>query len=150
MWQLITVWKVFIFGVFLVHIFPHLGIIQRYSISLCFQFKCGKIRTRKSPKTDTSHAVDVTKKTDKLTHKLHTCDIAIKLVITKPMLYKLRNFVTASSFESVYSALFESKLKYTNTTLGHNIKPIHHFTAQKIKFSITDFFIKCDQIHRKL
>ena len=26
----------------------------------------------------------------------------------------------------------------------------HVFTAQKMKFSIKDFFSKCDQIHRKL
>ena len=27
---------------------------------------------------------------------------------------------------------------------------LHCFTAQKLKFSIRDFFSKCDQIHRKL
>ena len=39
-----------------------------------------------------------------------TCDIAIKLISTNPMLYKLRNLVTASNFKSFYSALFEPKL----------------------------------------
>ena len=39
-----------------------------------------------------------------------TCDIAIKLISANPMLYKLRNLVTASNFKSFYSALFEPKL----------------------------------------
>ena len=30
---------------------------QRYSVSLCFQFECGKIQTRKSPNTGTFQAV---------------------------------------------------------------------------------------------
>ena len=30
------------------------------------------------------------------------------------------------------------------------IKWIFHYTAQKMKFTITDFFSKCDQIRRKL
>ena len=50
-----TAWKVAVFGVFLVHIFPHLDWIQRdteWKVS-----KCGKIRTRKNPNMDTFHAV---------------------------------------------------------------------------------------------
>ena len=39
-----TVWKVSVFGVFLV----------------CTQPECGKIRTRKTPNTDTFHAVLLT------------------------------------------------------------------------------------------
>ena len=39
--EVFTAWKVSVFGVFLVRI----------------QFKCGKIRTRKTPNTDTFHAV---------------------------------------------------------------------------------------------
>ena len=30
---------------------------KRYRVSLCIQFKCGKIRTRKTQNTDTFHAV---------------------------------------------------------------------------------------------
>ena len=33
---------------------------ERYSVSLCIQSKCGKIRTRKTPKTATFHAVSGT------------------------------------------------------------------------------------------
>ena len=44
----------FVFGVFLVRIFPHLDCIG-------FQFDCGKIRTRKTPNTNTFHAVSVKK-----------------------------------------------------------------------------------------
>ena len=40
--------KVSVFGVSLVRIFPHSD-----SVSLRIQFKCGKIRTRKTPNTDT-------------------------------------------------------------------------------------------------
>ena len=39
-----------------------------------------------------------------------TYDIAIKLISANPMLYKLRNLVTASNLKSFYSVLFEPKL----------------------------------------
>ena len=45
-----TAWKVSVFGIFLVRIF--------YSISLRIQSNCGKIQNRKTPTTDTFHAVD--------------------------------------------------------------------------------------------
>ena len=48
-----TAWKMSLFGVFLVRIFPHFG----YSVSLQIQSKSRKIRTRKTPNTDTFHAV---------------------------------------------------------------------------------------------
>ena len=62
----ITVWKVSVFGVFLVRIFQHLDWISvfRYSISLHIQSECGKIRTRKIPNTDTFHAVQSAYKTN--------------------------------------------------------------------------------------
>ena len=53
----VTAWKVSIFGVFLVHIFPHLDWIRRDTISLHIPSKCGKIRTRKTLNTDTFHSV---------------------------------------------------------------------------------------------
>ena len=34
---------------------------KRYGASLCIQFKCGKIRTRKTPNTATFHAVNILK-----------------------------------------------------------------------------------------
>ena len=51
-----TTWKMSIFGVFLVGIFPHSDWIQN-SVSLCIQSECGKTQTRKTPSTDTFHAV---------------------------------------------------------------------------------------------
>ena len=60
-----TTWKVSLLGVFLVRTFPHADWTRRdRSISLYLsnkqtnkQPKCGKIRTRKTPNTDTFHAV---------------------------------------------------------------------------------------------
>ena len=48
----LTAWKMSVFGVFLVRIFPHSGWIRRFT-----QSECGKIRTRKTPNTDTFYAV---------------------------------------------------------------------------------------------
>ena len=80
--------KVSVFEVFLVCIFPHADWIRRDTGYLRIVSECRKIRTRKTPNTDTFHAV---------------------LVL-----------------------------------LEINI------TAQKMKFSIENFFSKCDQIRRKL
>ena len=52
--------KVSVFGVILVHIFPHseYGLnTERHGVSLSIQSKCGKMRTRITPNTDTFHAV---------------------------------------------------------------------------------------------
>ena len=46
-----------IFGVFLVCIFPHSDWLPRDTPYLHIQSTCGKIRTRKTPNTDTFHAV---------------------------------------------------------------------------------------------
>ena len=54
-----TASKVSVFGVFLVHTFPHSGysrIIPIFPVSFLIQSECGKIRTRKIPHTDTFHA----------------------------------------------------------------------------------------------
>ena len=53
-----TVWKVSVFRVFLVRIFPHLDWIRTDTplISLCILPECGEIRTGKTPNTDTFHA----------------------------------------------------------------------------------------------
>ena len=47
--EFLTTWKVSVFGVFLVRIFPAFGLnTERYSLSLRIQCKCEKIRTRKN------------------------------------------------------------------------------------------------------
>ena len=33
---------------------------------------------------------------------------------------------------------------------SYKVEPSHQSTVQKMKFSVKDFFSKCDQIHRKL
>ena len=65
----VTTWKMSVFGVFLVRIFPHTDWMQmdtphlslfnpdRYSISLRIQSGVGKIRTGKTPNTETFYAV---------------------------------------------------------------------------------------------
>ena len=51
-------WKVSLFRVFLISIFPHSDWVRRdCGVSLHSQSKCGKILTRKTPNTDTFHAV---------------------------------------------------------------------------------------------
>ena len=59
----IRTWKMSVFGVILVRIFPHADGIrrdtERYSVSLRIQSKCGKIRTRIIPNMDTFYAVNV-------------------------------------------------------------------------------------------
>ena len=58
-----SAWKVSVFGVFQVLIFPHLdwirGDTKRYSVSLPIQSECRKIRIRKTPNTDTFHEVQL-------------------------------------------------------------------------------------------
>ena len=53
-----SAWKVSAFGVSLVRIFSAFGLnTEKYGVSLRIQSECGKIRTRKTPNTDTFHAV---------------------------------------------------------------------------------------------
>ena len=55
-----TALKVSVFGVILVHIFPHseYGLnTERHGVSLSIQSKCGKMRTRITSNTDTFHSV---------------------------------------------------------------------------------------------
>ena len=59
-WTSRTVWKVSLFGVFLVRIVQHLDWIRKDTSYLCIQSKCGKIQTRKTPNTDSSRNVGVT------------------------------------------------------------------------------------------
>ena len=66
-WNIVTEWKVYVFGVFLVRIFQHSDWMLRdtpYSVRIQFvscriQSECGKMRTRKTSNTDTFHAVSV-------------------------------------------------------------------------------------------
>ena len=54
-----TAWKVSVFGVVLVRIFPAFGLnTESYGESLCIRSECRKIRTRKTPNTGTFYAVN--------------------------------------------------------------------------------------------
>ena len=63
LWVISTAWKVSLFRVILVNIFPHLDWIwkdvkmESYEVSLRIQSKCRKTRTRITPSTDTFYAV---------------------------------------------------------------------------------------------
>ena len=63
---LCTAWKVSVFRVYLVRIFPHL---DWYGVSPRIQSECGKIQTRKTPNMDTFHAVQVTAQKMKISVK---------------------------------------------------------------------------------
>ena len=62
-----TACKLYVFGVILVHIFPHSDWIRRDTeylsvfspISVRIQSYCGKIRTRRTPNTDTFYPVNL-------------------------------------------------------------------------------------------
>ena len=60
-WEIVqvnTAGKVSVFGDFLVRNFPAFWLnTERYGACLCILFKCGKVRTRKTPNTDTFHAL---------------------------------------------------------------------------------------------
>ena len=57
-WKRSTAWKVCKYGVFSGLYFPAFGLnTERYSVSLRIQYKCGKIRTRKTPNTNIFYAV---------------------------------------------------------------------------------------------
>ena len=59
--------KVSVFGVFLVPYFAAFVLnTERYGVSLRIWSECGQIRTRKTPTTDTFHAVNVTVVTEDL------------------------------------------------------------------------------------
>ena len=69
-----TAWKVSVFGVFLVRIFPHSDWIRRYGVSFRIQSEWGKIRTRKTPNTDTFHAVlALVSATGTIPARVHKC-----------------------------------------------------------------------------
>ena len=61
-----TSWKVSVFGVFLVLVFPHSDWIRRETVSLRIQSKCGKIQTRKTSNTDTFHVMIYLLKTSEI------------------------------------------------------------------------------------
>ena len=55
-----TAWKVSVFGVILVRIFPHSDWkTERFSVSFRIQPECGKIRARITPNTGTFYAVKI-------------------------------------------------------------------------------------------
>ena len=81
----LTAWKVSVFGVFLVRIFPHSDWIRKNTpYSLCIQSKCGKMQTRKILNMGTFHAVPIICLNHFLTvcwHELTKWFVALKLIL---------------------------------------------------------------------
>ena len=64
---------------------------------------------------------------------------------------KLHNLHSeAESSTTYWKNALEVNLKYTLLFQHQNARQCHAHIAQKMKFSIKDFFSKCDQIRRKL
>ena len=57
----------------------------------------------------------------------------------------LTNFNSFPTSKKIFAILFNKQVKQTKTTMGMLHKRLG-ITAQKMKFSIKDFFSKCDQI----
>ena len=85
-----TAGKVSAFGIFIVRIFPHLDQIRKDTkyLSLCIQSECGKIRTRKTPNTDTFYAV-VIKRTGSVELQNNRFKVT-KFLFNIPTLYPIK------------------------------------------------------------
>ena len=60
----------------------------------------------------------------------------------------LTNFNSFPTSKKIFAILFTKQVKQTKTTMGMLHKRLG-ITAQKMKFSIKDFFSKCDQMCRR-
>ena len=81
--SLFSAWKVSVLGVILAHIFLHLGWIRS---DTCIHSKCGKMRTRITPNTDTFYAVIVS-----------NIIIAVKLFVEQNLFNFLGEYVRCQS-----------------------------------------------------
>ena len=89
----------------------------RYGVSLRIQSECGKMQTRITPNTDTSHTVMSTAKTVN---------------------------------RGAHHRKFEHTVTKIWTCVERKFWLSSMYILQKIKFSVKDFFSKCEQIRRKL
>ena len=80
---------------------------------------------------------------NKLNWKTHINDIALKLIRSSAMLYKVRDFVDAGISKSIYCALLESYIHYACIIWGQNLCTINRlFILQKKALRLNDFQIK--------
>ena len=77
---------------------------------------------------------------NKLNLKAHINDIALKLIRSNAMLYKVRGFVDAGILKSIYYALFESHIHYACIIWGQNVCTINRlFILQKKALRLIHF-----------
>ena len=57
--------------------------------------------------------------------KHHVSDIAIKLNRANALLFKIRNFVNASTVKTIYYAIFDSHINYANVIWAQNFNPVN-------------------------
>ena len=120
-----TAGKVYIFGVFLVRIFPHSDWIRRDT-----QSERGKIRTRKSSNTDTFHAVTITDMI--FTHQ------KASLISDKEQTLTNRNFMTMISNMVLYISFYWVDLENSRKFIQHQflfILSIHIFDDLSLLYS---------------
>ena len=99
---------------------------------VCIQSKYRKIRTRKTLNMNTFHTVAGLLKLNSQEISRHS-----KEVLTQPAL-------TCSKLK--IGNTLEQSVKYEALNYFHIMLHLRYLTAQKMKFSIKDFFSKCDQI----
>ena len=70
----------------------------------------------------------------------HINKVAIKLNRTNAMLYKVRDFVLSDTLRSIYCAMFDSHLNYSNLVWGQNTNAIIRLTiVQKKALRLMNF-----------
>ena len=77
---------------------------------------------------------------NKLYWKAHINDIALKIIITNAIFYKVRDFVDATILKSIYYALFESHIHYVCIIWRGNVCTINQlFILQKKALRLIHF-----------
>ena len=95
---LFTVWKVSVFGLFLVLFFVFGLNTERCRVSLRIKSECGKIRTRKTPNTDTFYAMKRFKKIQLHSDWRTSNDSALQIrLVTFPKFIHLKVHVSSKN-----------------------------------------------------
>ena len=72
--------------------------------------------------------------------KHHVSDIAIKLNRVNALLFKIRNFVNINTLKTIYYAIFDSHINYTNVIWAQNLNAVNRVSIlQKKALRIISF-----------
>ena len=121
MYVTITAWKVSVFGVILVRIFPHLGLIR---IDTLYQSECGKIWTRITPNTNTFYTV-------------YMCVCFREIVETWNNMICEKMFFEFSIFSISTSNFYRSNVKLIDVK-----RPFSGLSRRYYKSSLSDVFCR--------